>query len=145
MNDLCTWLSAISTTAIAGSLSSNSCMKGIVGQQIWIMWVLKEREWSKLDDSKSMAAIFLFTSVFRKLTNCRWRPEIRSFEFWTICILLWQQIPPCNIETKRKLLNKNLNMPYPRRKTERWNLMGKEVVTIALLVTMLLVVLMLVL
>jgi len=36
-------------------------------------------------------------------------------------------------------------MPYPRRKTERWNLMGKEVVTIALLVTMLLVVLMFVL
>lgn len=34
-------------------------------------------------------------------------------------------------------------MPYSRRKTAKWNLMGKEVITIALLVTMLLVVLML--
>ena len=40
-------------------------MKGIVGQQIWIMWVLKEREWSKLDDLKIFGRyVLIYISIF---------------------------------------------------------------------------------
>ena len=144
MNDLCTWLIAISTTAIQAIcvkfLLENDCRFAIL-----LCWFLNYTN-DQIQRSQNSGPVVLYlTHDFLKLISYGWLAGDQKAEFWTICILLWQQTPPCNIQTKRKLLNKNLSMPYSRRKSQRWNLMGKEVVTIALLVAMLLVVLMLVL